>query len=103
PGWGAGVVEGLPECDALDRRLCVALDYVRWLDVQALVDRRDDVDGVAVLVAYLAAPLDSFGPGDDEGVGDAALIRGPALPHLVRRIERHRPAERVVVVGLLRA
>ncbi len=38
-------------------------------------------------------------PGDDARVGRAA-VELVALPHLERRVERHRPAVRVVVVGL---
>ena len=53
---------------------------------------------MAVLLADLAPRLDARRPRDD------ARVRGPAvelvaLPHLERRVERHRPAGRVVVVG----
>ena len=44
-------------------------------------------------------PVSAPGPGDDARVGGAAVELVP-LPHLERRVERHRPAVGVVVVGL---
>ncbi len=69
-------------------------------DAEQVVDRRRHVADVDVGVAHLAMGVDSVGPGDDCGVGDAALVRGVALEQLVRRVERHRPPDGVVVVGL---
>ena len=100
---GAGVIKCLPECHALDGRLGVAVDDLWRGDAQAVIERRDDVDGVDILVTDLATRPDALGPRDDEGVRDATFIRGPTLPHLVGRVKRHRPAERVMIVGLLRA
>ena len=54
------------------------------------------------LVAQLALRLDPLRPGDDHRIGDAAL-EVVALPHLERRVERPRPADRIVVVGRRRA
>ena len=50
-----------------------------------------------VLLAHLAARADAGGPVDDQRVGHAALVR-LALPAPERRVARHRPAPRVVVV-----
>ena len=83
---------------SVELALRVPLDCRRRLDSEHVEDRRDDVDRVEVLVANLAAGLGSGGPGDDARVARAAVELVP-LPHLERRVERHRPAGRVVVVG----
>ena len=54
---------------------------------------------MVVLLADLALRLHPFRPRDDARVGRAA-VELVALPHLERRVERHRPAVGVVVVGL---
>ena len=59
----------------------------------------DEVDRVVVLVADLALGLDAGRPRDDARVARAA-VELVALPHLERRVERHRPAVRVMVVRL---
>ena len=46
----------------------------------------------------LALRADALGPGDEQRVGHAAL-EVVALPHLERRVESPRPADRIVVVG----
>ena len=96
---GCGVVEAVAHADAVERRLCVPLDRLRRLDAEGVEDRRDDVDRVVVLVADLAASLRAGRPRDDARVARAA-VELVALPHLERRVERHRPAVRVVVVRL---
>ena len=95
----AGRVEAVAHRDALDGDLRHALDRLGLLDAEAVQQRGDDVDGVVVLVADLAARAHAGGPGDDARVGGAAVER-VALPHLERGVERHRPPGRVVVVGL---
>ncbi len=79
--------------------LGVPLDRLGRLDVERVEDRRDEVDRVVVLLADLTARLHAGRPGDDARVARAA-VELVALPHLERRVERHRPAVRVVVVGL---
>ena len=80
-------------------RLRVPLDRLRRLDAEDVEDRRHEVDRVVVLVADLAAGLRPGRPRDDARVARAA-VELVALPHLERRVERHRPAVRVVVVRL---
>ena len=96
PGRRLGVVEGMGEAQALDRRLGDAPDAGRRLDPQQLQHRRDHVDGVGVLRADFALGLDALGPVDDERVADAAAI-GLALPAAEGRVARPGPAPRVVV------
>jgi hypothetical protein len=48
----------------------------------------------------LAACQDVTGPGDQQRVGDAALVAGKPLPVGKRRVERPRPAGGVVGVGV---
>ena len=69
---------------------------------KGLVHGRHDVGAVGVLVADLALGLDAGRPVDDHRIGGAALP-GVALEHLVGRVEREGPTDRVVVVGLGRA
>ena len=95
---GVRIVEAGFEADALDRLLRVAVDDVRELDAEALEQGRHDVDRVAVLAADLAIGLDPGRPRDDQRVGRAALVVRVALPQLEGRVERPRPAGRVVVV-----
>ena len=79
--------------------LHVPLDRPRRLDADAVEDRWRDVDRVVVLVANLAPGLDPLGPGDHARIA-ATAVELVALPHLERRVERHRPTIRVMVVGL---
>jgi hypothetical protein len=97
-----GIVEGVAEARALDGPLRVALDDLGRLDAEALVDGRENVAAVRVLVAQLTPGLDPLWPVDDHRVSDAAFP-GVALEQLARRVERHRPAGGVMVVGLRRA
>ena len=83
----------------LDRALGVALEHLRRLDAEHLVQRRDEVHRVDVLVAHAAARVDPLRPGHEQGIRHAALVAGEALPVRERRVERPRPAGVVVVVG----
>ena len=65
-----------------------------------LQDGRRDVDDVVELVAGLALVRQAVGPVHDRAVAGAAPVRGHLLGPLVRRAQRVRPADRVVVVGL---
>ena len=98
-GGNGGGVEAVAHAHALDRVLGAALHRVGEFDAQAVQERRHQVDGVVVLVPGFAAGRDAVRPGDDAGVAGAAVER-VALPHLERGVEGHRPAVRVVVVGL---
>ena len=77
--------------------LCIALDHFRCFDTHDIEDRWHDVDGMMVLVAYLALTLDPLRPGHDQRVTNAAVI-AIALPHLERRVEGHRPAGGIMIV-----
>ena len=99
---GFGVVEAVPEARALERPLRVALDLLGQLDAEALVHGGHDVDAVCVLVAQLALGLDACRPVHHHRVAYAALP-GVALEELEGRVEGHRPAGGVVVVGRHRA
>jgi hypothetical protein len=79
--------------------LDVALDGLGRLDAEDVEDGGHEVDRVVVLLADLALGLHAGRPGDDAGVACAA-VELVALPHLERRVERHRPAVGEVVVGL---
>ena len=65
-----------------------------------LEHRRCDVDHVRELVAELALGLDPARPVHDRAVAGAAPVRGDLLRPLVRRAQRVRPADGVVVVGV---
>ena len=93
------VVEAAAHADPVERRLDVPLDPRGWLDVEHVEDRGHDVHGVVVLVAHLAPGRHPRRPRDDARVGGAP-VELVALPHLEGRVERHRPAVGVVVVGL---
>ena len=95
---GGRVVEAVSHADAVELALRVPLDRLRSVHAEDVEDRGDEVDRVVVLVADLPARLDPLGPGDDARVAGAA-VELVALPHLERRVERHRPTGRVVVVG----
>ncbi len=90
------------EAHALERLLRVALHDLGQLHAEQVVHRRDDVGRVQELVPELAPGLDSLRPRDDQRIRDAAL-EVVALPHLERRVEGPRPADRIVVVGPRRA
>ena len=77
----------------------MTLDRFRGLDPEGVQDGGHDIDGVMVLVPDLTVARLGRGPGDDARVGGAAVELVP-LPHLERGVERHRPAVRVMVVGL---
>ena len=79
--------------------LGVSLDRVGRRHAQDVEDRRHQVDRVVVLLPDLSPRLDAGRPGDHARVGGAS-VELVALPHLERRVERHRPAVGVVVVGL---
>jgi hypothetical protein len=76
----------------------VPLDGLRGLHAEDVQQGGDDIDGVVILVADLAAGLGAGRPGDDAGVGGAA-VELVAFPHLERGVEGHGPPGRVVVVG----
>ena len=91
-------VEAVAHADPVEVALHVPADRLRRIDAERIEDRRDEVDRVVVLVADLTARRDALRPRDDARVRRAA-VELVALPHLERRVERHRPAGRVVVVG----
>src|SRR3954452_14982416 len=74
------------------------LDRCRRLNAEDVENCRHDVYGVVVLVAQFTGGLQGLRPRDDAGVTYPAFEL-VALPHLERRVERHSPAGRIVVVG----
>src|SRR5690349_19532815 len=74
------VGEACGEALALDRVLLEAPDRGRGDDAEELVDGRNDVDGVDVLLPWVLLRLDARRPRDEARVGDAALVSCPALP-----------------------
>src|SRR4029077_534485 len=84
------LVEAVAHAAAVKVALHVTADRVRRLDAQTIEDRWDEIDRVVVLVTDLAASLDPLRPRDDARVTCAA-VELVALPHLKRRVERHRP------------
>src|SRR3954452_18515668 len=92
-------VEAVAHAHAVERALDMARDRLGRLDSEHVQHRRDEVDRVVVLLARLALCVDPRRPRDDARVRAAAVVL-VALPHLERRVERHRPAVGIVVVGL---
>ncbi len=96
---GVGVGEGSGEARAVERLLGDAGHGLGRGDADEVEHGGQDVDRVHVLVAH-PAPLgrgDARRPVHDQRIGHPALV-GLALPPLERRVARHRPAPRVVVV-----
>ena len=89
--------EGRADAHAVHRQLLDPVDRRRRDDACGLEQRREQVDGVDVLVADLALRRDAGGPVDDERVAGAALV-DLALPTAVRGVAGDGPAPRVVVV-----
>ena len=93
------IVEGGREAHALDRRLRDAGDGAGRIDPDEIEQRRQDVDGVHVLVTCAPLGPDAGRPVEDERIGHAPFV-GVALESLQRRVAGPGPAPRVVVVGL---
>src|SRR6185437_16258390 len=87
------VVEAIAHAHAVEGALRMPLDRCGRLHPQRIEDRRDDVNGMVVLLANLATHLEAGWPRDDARVACAA-VELVALPHLERRVEGHRPAVR---------
>ena len=98
-GVGARIIQCRFETHALQRLLGDTAHRLRRGDTEQLVDRRGDVADVDVVVPDLAVRRNPVGPRDDCGVGDTPLVGGITLVQLVGRVEGHRPADRIVVVG----
>src|SRR6185503_17553819 len=90
PGGYRRIIKGQFDTHAVQRLLRYAVHGYR----------RGDVADVHVVVTHFPVRGNAVGPGDDRGVGDTPLVRGVALEQLIRRVERHRPSDRIVVVGL---
>ena len=101
PGVGASASSKAGrEADALDRLLGVALDDLGQLDAEAFVAASGRCRSRGCTAGASRLRADPRRPGDDQRVGGAALVVGVALPQLERRVERPRPAGRIVVVRL---
>src|SRR5262245_66635255 len=88
---GLGVVEGVGEAHAFDRRLRHAANLVGRANAQTFEHSRNHVYGMRVLRADFAFRLKALRPMNDERVTDAAAI-GLAFPPLERRVAGVRPA-----------
>src|SRR4051795_6161069 len=66
-GQGPGI-EAVAHADTVEVALGVARERLGRLDAERVEDRRDEVDGVVVLLADLALGLDAGRPGDDARV-----------------------------------
>src|SRR5262249_27635725 len=98
-GIGCGV-EGIAHRDAGERILLDASVSPWHLKAEDVQDGWNDVHGVMILVADLAARLDAFGPADDERVARAAGVFGVALEHFEWGRKGGGPAGGVVFVGV---
>ena len=61
--------------------------------------RGHEVGDEAVLMSCLSFGLDAFGPGDDQGIGDAAIVHD-LLGVFERRVAGHGPARVIMRVGI---
>src|SRR5262252_1160950 len=93
------VREARLEAHTLERQLPDTVDLGRRLDADDVEQRRQDVRHMAELVPQLPARGDALWPRDDEWVADSAAVR-VLLVAAERRVRRHRPAVREVVVHL---
>ena len=89
--------------DAFERRLRDAVDDGRLGQSGNFEDRLGHVDDVMELAADLTLAFHAVRPVHDRPVARAAPVRGDLLGPLIRRAERVRPADGVVVIGLGRA
>ena len=95
--------EGRRHADAFERRLRDAVDHRRLGKPGDLENGPGHVDHVMELRPDLALALDAVRPVHDRPVARAAPVRRDLLGPLVRRAQRVRPADGVVVVRLGRA
>ena len=100
---GLRVVERVGQADAVDRVLHEAVDDLRRVDADELVDGRRDVVHMMELGTRGVVGLDPLGPRDGHRVARSAEMRGDELGVLERRIAGPRPAGVIHVVGLRRA
>ena len=95
---GASGAEQVAEAGALERRLDHAAQLGGWLDAEQV----EQVGSTSMAWAnwWRSSPRrgDAGRPAHDARIGDAALVH-LSLPTPERRVARHRPAPRVVVVG----
>ena len=97
-----GVGERVGHADAVDRVLLEAVDDLRRLDAEDVVDRRHDVVDVMELRPRRLVRLDALRPGDRQRIAGAAEMRGDQLGVVERRAACPRPAGVIHVVGLRR-
>ena len=81
----------------------MAVDDLRRVDAEDLVDGRGDVHHMVELRTHPLVRLDSLGPGNDHRVARAPEVGGNELGGLERRAARPGPAGVIHVVGLRRA
>jgi hypothetical protein len=91
-GLGVGLVEGVSEAHAFDRRLLDAVHRLRGGDAADFEDGRHHVDDVMELVADATDVLDVAGPRHAHALAGAAEVRGDLLGPAERRVERPGPA-----------
>src|SRR5207302_5497524 len=100
PGGGrVGLVKGIGEADAIQRHLFYAVYFLDELGARNIEGRGHKISDVTVLVPDLALALDALGPGDNETVGDAAIV-DDLFAILEGRIPGHGPARVIVRIGI---
>ena len=95
-GLRPGIVEAVHEAGAFQGPLGVSLDLVRRLDMEALVDRRNQIGAVVVLVSDLAPGFNAIGPVHNQRIAHTPFP-GPRLEQLEGGVERRGPAVGVVI------
>ena len=92
--------EGRRHADAIDRVLLEAVDFLRRLDAEHVVERRGDVVDVVKLRARRLVRLDFLRPRNDQRIARAAEVGGDEFGVAERRVTGPGPAGVIHVVGL---
>jgi len=98
-GGRIALVEGIGEADAIQRHLFHALHFLQELGAGHVQRRGHEVSDVGVLIPDLALALDPLGPGDDQRIGDAAVVDN-LLAILEGSVPRHGPTRVIVRIGV---
>src|SRR5215470_1317202 len=79
-GRGFGVIKAVLHRNARKRNLLVAVHSLWHFNTAALVDRRNDIGAMVILIADLSFGLESLGPMDHHRISRAARV-GISLEH----------------------
>jgi len=97
------VVEGVDHANARQRPLLCAVEDEGRLHADCLQNRRRDVDDVMELRPDLTLRLDPIRPAYGHPVSRSAEVRRNLFRPLKGRVHGVRPADRIVVIGLVAA